>query len=95
MTVATSPRSINVMWEEVVPIDQNGIITQYEVLYQPLESFGGDIGVLTTNVSELATNLTDVEEFINYTISVRAYTSVGAGPYSDGMTVSTPQDGKS
>ena len=95
MTVATSPRTISVMWEEVELIDQNGIITMYEVLYQPLESFGGDIGALTTNVSELATNLTNIEEFVNYTVSVRAYTSVGAGPYSEGMTVSTPQDGKS
>ena len=88
MTVANSPRSINVMWEEVELIDQNGIITLYEVLYQPLETFGGEIGALTTNVSELATNLTNIEEFVNYT-------SVGAGPYSDGMTVITPQDGKS
>ena len=28
-------------------------------------------------------------KMVNYTISVQAYTSVGAGPYSDGVTVLT------
>ena len=59
--MATSPRSITVMWEEVVPIDQNGVITMYQVLYQPLETFGGAIGPLTVNVTELTADLTDLE----------------------------------
>ena len=91
-TTATSSRSVHVTWDAVIPIDQNGVITMYEVLYQPLETFGGAIEVLTTNVSQQAANLTDLEEFVNYTISVRAYTSVGAGPYSDGVMISTPHD---
>ena len=80
------------MWEEVVPIDQNGVITMYQVLYQPLETFGGAIGPLTVNVTELTADLTDLEEYINYTISVRAYTSAGEGPYSDGVIVLTNED---
>ena len=94
MAIATSPRSITVMWEEVVPIDQNGVITMYQVLYQPLETFGGAIGPLTVNVTELTADLTDLDEYVNYTISVRAYTSAGEGPYSDGVTVITLEDGK-
>ena len=82
------------MWEEVVPIDQNGVIIMYQVLYQPLETFGGAIGPLTVNVTELTADLTDLEEYVNYTISVRAYTSAGEGPYSDGITVITLEDGK-
>ena len=35
----------------VPPIDQNGIITMYEVLYEPLETFSDAIGPLTMNVS--------------------------------------------
>ena len=81
------------MWEEVAPIDQNGVITMYQVLYQPLETFGGTIGPLTVNVTELTADLTDLEEYVNYTISVRAYTSAGEGPYSDGITVITLEDG--
>ena len=94
MAMATSPRSITVMWEEVVPIDQNGVITMYQVLYQPLETFGGAIGPLTVNVTELTADLTDLEEYVNYTVSVRAYTSAGEGPYSYGITVITLEDGR-
>ena len=94
MATVTSPRTITVMWGEVAPIDQNGIITMYEVLYRPLETFGGEIGPMTVNVTELRANLTDLEEYVNYTISVRAYTSEGEGPYSGGVTVLTFEDGK-
>ena len=80
------------MWKEVVPIDQNGVITIYQVLYQPLETFGGAIGPLTVNVTELTANLTDLQEYVNYTISVRAYTSAGEGPYSDGVVELTDED---
>ena len=82
------------MWEEVVPIDQNGVIIMYQVVYQPMETFGGAIGPLTVNVTQLTADLTDLEEYVNYTISVRAYTSAGEGPYSDGVTVITLEDGK-
>ena len=81
------------MWEEVVPIDQNGVITMYQVLYQPLETFGGAIRPLTVNVTELTADLTNLQEYVNYTISVRAYTSAGEGPYSDGVTILTLEDG--
>ena len=80
------------MWEEVVPIDQNGVITMYQVLYRPLETFGGTIGPMTVNVTELTADLTDLEEYVNYTISVRAYTSAGEGPYSDGVVELTDED---
>ena len=81
------------MWEEVVPVDQNGVITMYQVLYQPLKTFGGAIGPLTVNVTELTADLTDLQEYVNYTISVRAYTSAGEGPYSDGVTILKSEDG--
>ena len=90
--MAMSPRNITVMWEEVLPIDQNGVITMYQVLYQPLETFGGPIGPLTVNVTELTADLTDLEEYANYIISVRAFTSAGEGPYSDGAIVLTNED---
>ena len=83
-------------WGNVPPIDQNGIITMYEVLYQPLETFGGAIGPLTRNVSgtEMSVVLMDLQEFVSYNISVRAYTSVAEGPYSQEISVSTFEDGK-
>ena len=68
----------------------------YEVMYTPLETFGETLESDTVNVSrsELSVNLTGLEEYVNYNISVRAYTSVGAGPYSVAMTVLTLQDSK-
>ena len=84
------------MWDIVPPIDQNGIITMYEVMYQPLETFNGNISTQTMNVSgtEMSVFLIELQEFVNYTISVRAYTSVGTGPYSDEVTVMTLEDSK-
>ena len=94
--MSTSSVQIVVTWDVVPPIDQNGIITMYEVLYQPLETFGGAIQTLTRNLSgtEMSVVLTDLEEFVYYNISVRAYTSVGEGPYSSDMTSQTLEDGK-
>ena len=81
-----------VTWDEVPGLDQNGIITDYEVQIETLE-FPADIMtnlVTTTNLSILVTGL---EEYINYSIAVRAYTSVGPGPYSDPVTERTLEDG--
>ena len=82
--MSASPTSINVMWDEVPAIDQNGIITMYEVMYTPLNTFGGQISANTTSVSgsELMVTLSYLQEFVNYSISVRAYTSAGQGPES-------------
>ena len=78
----------------VPPIDQNGVITMYQVLYhQPQETFEGRIGTETVNVTGLAATLTGLQEYVEYSISVRAYTSVGAGPYSDGVVERTNEDG--
>ena len=95
MTVVLSSTEIEVSWEEVPAINQNGIITMYEVQYIPLETFGGEIYTLTaniTNTSLLFIVLTGLEEYVEYNISVRAYTSAGPGPYSDGVVERTDTD---
>ena len=91
----TSATSITVMWDIVPEIDQNGVITMYEVLYVPLETFNGTIGENTTNVTSMVmmANLTGLEGNVNYNISVRAYTEIGPGPYSEPVTELTPQTG--
>ncbi len=50
--------------------------------------------VNTTNGSEFEVLLSNLEEYVGYNISVRAYTIVGAGPFSTRKVVTTPQDGK-
>ena len=68
----------------------------YEILYEPLETFGGQITSDTVNTSDgsvLMMVLTGLEEYVEYNISVRAYTSAGPGPYSDPVTNTTLEDG--
>ena len=76
-------------WDEIPGLEQNGIIINYEVRIVPLD-FPADTLLTTTNLSTL---VTDLEEFISYSIEVRAYTSVGPGPYSDPVTERTLEDG--
>ena len=85
-----------VSWEVIPPVDRNGIIVSYEVLYVPLETFSGSIGsmMVTTSSMELSAELVGLEEYVNYEISVRAYTRVGAGPYSDPIINQTLEDGE-
>ena len=95
MTAAVlSSTEIQVNWTEVLETDQNGIITEYEVMYEPLMTFG----VLTNEVfvldsTNLSITLMNLEEYVEYNISVRAYTSVGPGPYSVGIVSRTFEDG--
>ena len=93
MATVLSSTEIMVTWDVVLPIDQNGVITMYEVLYQPQETFNEAIEEMTVNVTELTANLTGLKEYVNYTISVRAYTSVGEGPYSEGIIELTNEEG--
>ena len=92
-----SSTEIMVSWEEVPAINQNGEITTYEIQYVPLETFEGQISTNTVNTSNgsvLMMVLTGLEEYVEYNISVRAYTSAGPGPYSDPVTERTSEDGK-
>lgn len=77
-----SPTSISTVWEEILPIDRNGIITVYEVLYVPFESFDGALSANIINTTDLSYSLESLQEHVRYNISVRAYTRIGSGPYS-------------
>ena len=89
-----SSTSIMVAWEELPSIDQNGIIITYEVLLEPLKTFGGMIMEQQFNSTGFSVNLTNLQEFVNYSISVRAYTVVGPGNYSNAIVRMTLEDGK-
>lgn len=77
-------------------IDQNGIIVNYEVLYTPLQTFMGAIRMNIVNVlaSDMMLTLKGLQEYVNYSIEVRAYTSEGPGPYSAPVIQLTLEDGK-
>ena len=85
---------IQVSWEEVPAIDENGEIMFYEVQYEPLMPFAGQVSTNNTNKPVLNITLTGLEEYVDYSISVRAHTIAGAGPYSDPPLIRrTLQDG--
>ena len=69
----------------------------YEVLYQPLmRELGEAQNPMTVNVSasDTSLDLMNLQALVNYTISVRAYTSVGEGPYSEVVMAITNEDSK-
>ena len=87
-----SSTAIMVTWDEVPAIDQNGIIINYEVRFEP-QQFTGELSTDTINTPDLLVTITGLEEYVEYNIGVRAYTSVGPGPYSDPVTERTSEDG--
>ena len=92
MAMAVSSTEVRVTWENVPVIDQNGDIINYEIQIEPLQ-FPADIFVDQLTTTNLSIVVTGLEEYIFYNISVRAYTSVGPGPYSDPVTERTLEDG--
>lgn len=101
---SSSPQNVNVSvnsstvvlvtWEEISALDQNGIITIYEVLYDPVETFDGMIVPQTVNTTVLFAYLTKLQQNVDYFISVRAYTRIGSGPYSAEISARTLEDSK-
>ena len=92
-----SPTSIVVTWNEVPPIDQNGEIIGYDLIYEPLETFSGAIELTRVNnlpASSPGLTLHGLEEYVSYNISVSASTQVGPGPFSVPLTAVTDEAGK-
>ena len=64
----------------------------YEIKYEPLEC--ELVEYINTTGLVLMMNLNDLEEYVEYNITVRAYTSEGPGPYSyPPVTERTLEDG--
>jgi len=84
-----------VTWDPVPEIDQNGIITHYEVEFN--QSTFNEIStsnLTTTNGPQMMVELEGLEEYVVYTIRVRAFTSVGPGPFSVAVVNRTLEDGE-
>ena len=91
--LTSSSTAILVTWDPVPEIDRNGIITQYEVEFSTFtEIFTSNL--TTTNGSQLMVELEGLEEYVEYSVRVRAYTSVGPGPFSLAVVTRTLEDGK-
>ena len=88
----TSSTSISVSWEEVQAELRNGIITGYTITYQSLTE--NDNGFVQVGPDNRQAILTGLKEFVDYNISVVAFTVKGDGPPSI-IVVRTDEDSKS
>ena len=85
--------ALQVTWEPVPAIAENGIITQYEVEFnQTTFNAVVNFSSAVVNSMTLTVELSGLEEFVVYFIRVRAYTIVGSGPYSAVINETTLQD---
>ena len=86
-----SSTSAYVVWEEIPEIERNGIILDYQVRYQRIPE-GSSSGTVMTN--DIEVNIRNLEEYTNYSISVRARTRAGFGGFSDPVVIQTFEDRK-
>ena len=89
-----SSTAVLVTWEEMLEDQRRGNITHYEVMCS--QSTFQDIPPVTkqTEGPVLSLLVENLEEFVEYNISIRAYTVIGPGPFSPLVVVQTPEDGK-
>lgn len=80
------------MWDSVPAIDRNGDITRYEVRYR-IHGMDTADSVQLLNAFTLSTVLTELEEYMNYAITVSAHTAEGSGPFSLQVVATTLEDG--
>ncbi|XP_078355118.1 protein sidekick-1-like isoform X20 [Oculina patagonica] len=87
----SSSTSILIMWDEVPADQHNGIITGYTINYHSQTE--NDNGSVLVGPNDRQKELTNLKEYVNYNISVFAFTVKGAGPASDPViVVRTDQD---
>ena len=80
------------MWDEVAADKQNGIITGYNITYQSQTE--KDNGSVLVGANDHQQNLTNLKEYVDYNITVFAFTVKGNGPASSPIVVRTDQDSK-
>ena len=87
-STGTESVGIVVKWDEVIPDERNGIILGYKVTYWK------DIIKRTVHVRDSTAREVEIirlEYLTEYKVQVLAYTSVGEGPDSPVLTVTTDE----
>ena len=81
--------SLRITWTEPLEDDQNGVIIGYNISYFPLPANGQITNVTTSNTS---LDISGLDVYTNYNVSVAAYTSAGTGPF-DSTVIRTDSTG--
>ena len=86
-------KRIRVTWKPVVRADRNGNITGYTVYYRAVEGYYVNVAEqsLKVNASVTKVELSQLEEYVTYNVSVSANTRVGEGPRSKGVLETTAE----
>ena len=82
---------MNVSWDEVPCIEQNGPITGY-LLYYTNTTFDDTVNIIGGDNKQYS--LTGLTPYTNYTVTVRAYNNAGIGPTSNETIQQTVESGK-
>ena len=88
-----TPTSITVQWNTVPCLEQNGDITGYTL--RVLESGEVESGVMERVVDVVGDDVSQVTisgltQLSTYSIKVAAVNGISTGPYSDSITINTP-----
>lgn len=79
--------TITLSWDEVMEGDRNGVITAYDVC---VEGAGGSCDILlTVYAPDRQVSISGLINETEYSVIIRAYTSAGAGPFSQQVLVTT------
>ncbi len=92
IAITINSTAITVSWEEVLVNETNGIITQYNVIGVPDESFADTVNE-TVDSSTVSIVFGNLEEFVVYRFTVRARTAIGFGPTSPVVSAQTAEAG--
>ena len=87
---APTSTSLQLSWSPPTVDNQNGIVRSYVVTVTRVDAVG-DVMVYTTTVTSLSVGA--VVPFTSYKCAVAAVT-ISQGPFSNSVTVQTPQDGE-
>jgi len=79
------------MWSPPLERDRNGVITGYRVRYGVATE---DAVVASVPASDRSYVVVNLRKWTTYRIAVLAHTEFGDGPFSETVTVSTGEDGK-
>jgi len=84
-------QSVSFSWGTLMLGEQNGVIRSYTLVVS--EASSGQVAVTTTLPnSEMALTINPLMPFTNYLCTIAASTSVGMGPFSHILTITTLQD---
>ena len=90
MATPTDSRSIALHWDPPLPRHRNGQIVRYLVNVTAIET--GETFEINTTFTTLSLFL--LTPFTTYEFVIAASTKVGPGPFSEVISVLTPEDGK-